>query len=182
MNNTALIVIDMINDYLHFNGKLYCEKCREIIPALNEAIDFAREKNISVIYLNTNLNSDDDLLAKKWGMHAETGTFGAEVIKELEPKNNDVVINKKGYNGFTNTDLDEELKKLGIKNIIISGIHSHVCVLLTAVGGFELGYNITVLQDCISTNSTSIRGRELDFFNTHIGELITFKEWKARFT
>ncbi len=179
--NTALLVIDMINDYLHPDGLLYCEQCREIIPSLSETIKFARKKDIQVIYVNTTLESSDDLLAKKWGLHAVAGTFGAEVIDELKPRVNDLIIPKKGYNGFSQTRLNDELQKHKINNIVLTGIHSHVCVLLTAVGGFELGYNVTVLEDCISTDSTSIRGRELNFFNTHIGELINSDEWKRRF-
>ena len=130
--------------------------------------------------MNTNLDNDEDILAKKWGLHAVSDSFGAQIINELSTSESDLIIHKKGYNGFFNSTLDKELKSRGIENIAISGIHTHVCVLLTAVGGFELGYNVTTLQDCITTDSASIRGSDLNFFNTHIGELLSLDEWKRK--
>ncbi|VAX23290.1 hypothetical protein MNBD_IGNAVI01-484 [hydrothermal vent metagenome] len=177
---SALLVIDMINDYLHPDGLLYCERCREIIPALVKAITFARENTIQVVYVNTNLENKNDLLAKRWGLHAVKGSFGAQVIDELRPDAGDLIIPKKSYNAFFNTSLDTELEQQGIKNITISGIHTHVCVLLTAVGGFELGYNVTVLEDCITTDNEAMRKTRLTFFNTHVGEMISSDEWKRR--
>ena len=177
---SALLVIDMINDYLHPEGLLYCQCCREIIPNIKRSIEFARQNNILVNYINTDLESENDILAKKWGLHAVAGSYGAQVIEELSPGESDLIIHKKSYSGFFNTTLDMELKHRGIESIAISGIHTHVCVLLTAVGGFELGYNVTVLEDCITTDSASIRGSELNFFNTHIGELLSLNEWKRK--
>lgn len=178
---TALLVIDMINDYLHSDGLLYCERCREIIPNIKKTIEFAHQNNILVIYVNTGLESKNDILAKKWGLHAVADSYGAQIIDEFSPSEGDLIVHKKGYNGFFNTTLDKELKRRSIENIAISGIHTHVCVLLTAVGGFELGYNVTVLEDCITTDSASIRGSELNFFNTHIGELSSLNEWKGKY-
>ena len=177
MKRTALLIIDMINDYMKEGGLLYCKGCKEIIPSIKKAIEFTKKNDILVIYINTNLESGNDILAKKWGLHAVAGSYGAQIIEELSPVESDLIIHKKGYNGFFNSTLDKELKLRGIKNIALSGIHTHVCVLLTAVGGFELGYNITTLEDCITTDSESIRGSELNFFNTHIGELISLDDW-----
>ena len=177
MRNTALLVIDMLNEYLDKKGQLYCESCRKIIPAISDCIDFARASEIPVIYVNTLLNNENDLLAKKWGLHAVAGKFGSKVIEELKPREKDLIVGKKGYNGFTGTSLNEELKKLRINNIAITGIHTHVCVLLTAVGGFELGYNITIIEDCITTDTKEKHKSRLPFFKTHVGELVSSKEW-----
>jgi len=178
--NTALLIIDMINDYLHPRGLLYCERCREIIPSLSDTIKFARENNIRIVYINTNLENENDRLAKKWGLHAVKGSFGAQVIDELKPETGDLIIPKKGYNGFFNTSLNQELKQRDVNHIVITGIHTHVCVLLTAAGGFELGYNITILEDCITTDNETMRKTRLTFFNTHVGELISSDKWKNR--
>ncbi len=178
--NSALLVIDMINDYLHPDGLLYCERCREVIPPLSKTIEFARENNIQVVYVNTNLESESDLLAKRWRLHAVKDSFGAQVIDELKPEADDLVVKKKTYNGFFNTSLDQELKQRNINNIVITGIHTHVCVLLTAAGGFELGYNVAVLEDCITTDNEAMRKTRLTFFNTHVGELTSSDEWKKR--
>lgn len=178
MKKSALIIIDMINEYLNKKGLLYCEPCRKIIPAISECLSYARKENIQIIYVNTSLNDESDLLVKKWDLHAVPGTFGSEVIDELKPEDGDLIIRKKLYNGFAGTILDTELKKRKINDIAISGIHTHVCVLLTAVGGFELGYNVTLLEDCITTDTKEKHESRLPFFKTHVGELLSLEEWK----
>ena len=180
MKRTALIIIDMINDYLHHDGLLYCKGCREIIPSIKRAVEFARENDVLVVYVSSNLDNDEDILAKKWGLHAVADSFGAQIIDELKPSKDDLIIHKKGYNGFFQTNIDDELQKYGIVDIVLAGIHTHVCVLLTEVGGFELGYKVTTIQDCITTDSASIRGSDLNIFNTHIGELMGLDEWKRK--
>ncbi len=181
MNKTALLVIDMLNEYLDKRGLLYCEQCRKIIPSISDCINFARLNDILVVYVNTSLNNKKDLLVRKWGLHAVTGTFGAKVVDELKPREVDLIINKKVYNGFMGTNLDDELKKRKINNIAITGIHTHVCVLFTAVGGFELGYNVTTIENCITTDTEEKHKSRLPFFKTHVGELMSSEEWKKRF-
>ena len=175
---TGLIIVDMINDYLHPKGLLFCKKCRDIIPVVSNTLDFARKNDIRIFFVNTTLENKDDLLAKRWGLHAVKNSFGAEVIKELIPQKNEIIIPKKTYNGFFNTTLNYELTKHGIKNIAIAGIHTHVCVLFTATEGFELGYNVTVLEDCITTDNESMHKKRLPFFDTHIGKLSSSDKWK----
>lgn len=178
MKKSALIIIDMINEYLRPDGLVYCEQCREIIPTIADCIHFARKNNILVVYLNTALNSDKDILAKKWGLHAVDGSYGAQIVDELKSAGGDLIVKKKSYNGFFNTTLDSELKARNINDIAITGIHTHVCVLLTAVGGFELGYNVTTIEDCITTGYKPNHESRLRFFKTHIGDLVSSTEWK----
>ncbi|MBX2976402.1 MAG: cysteine hydrolase [Ignavibacteriaceae bacterium] len=180
MKKSAIIVIDMLNEYLRSDGLVYCEQCKEIIPIISDCINFARKNNILVIYLNTALNNEKDILAKKWGLHAVAGSVGAQVIEELKPVEGDLVIKKKSYNGFFNTTLDSELKYREIKDIAITGIHTHVCVLLTAVGGFELGYNVTTIEDAITTGYKPNHESRLRFFKTHTGDLVSSAEWKNK--
>ncbi len=177
MTKNALIVIDMLNEYLEPSGKVYCEKCREIIPHIVKCIEYARQHNVLVVYSNTSLNNKNDVMVKKWGLHAVEGTKGAEVIKELAPKKGDLVVNKKGYNGFFNSNLHSELQARGVKRVAISGIHTHVCVLLTAVGAFENGYDVITLEDCITTGYQPNHESRLRFFGTHLGSLMSSVEW-----
>lgn len=178
MDKSAILIIDMLNEYLKPDGLVYCEPCRSIIPNIAEGLNFARKNGVTVFYINTALENEKDIMAKKWGLHAVAGSYGAQVVDELKSDVGDVVIHKKGYNGFFNTNLDEELTKRNIRNIAITGIHTHVCVLLTAVGGFELGYNVYTIEDCISTGYRPNHESRLRFFKTHTGELLSLNEWK----
>lgn len=177
MSNKALIIIDMINEYLTSGGLVYCDKCREIIPNIKKCINISHDNNIPVIYVNTNLKGNNDIMVKKWGLHAVEGSFGAQVVDELKPNNDDIIVKKKGYDGFFNTELHNILREKKVKTIIITGIHTHVCVLFTAVGAFERGYNVITIEDCITTGYLPNHETRLRFFKTHIGDLITTEQW-----
>lgn len=180
MSKYALLIIDMLNEYLTPKGLVYCENCRSIIPSIKKNADFARANGVLVVYVNTSLTDDRDILAKKWGLHAVEGTFGSQVINELFPHKDDLIIKKKLYNGFAETTLDHELRAHGVTNTVITGIHTHVCVLLTAVGAFEKGYEVTTLEDCITTGYLPNHETRLRFFKTHTGELVNSEEWMKK--
>jgi len=173
----AILVIDMLNEYLDPKGKVYCEKCREIIPKIQKLISFARDKGFHVVYVNTSLLSDKEPISKKWGLHAARGTWGSEVVPELKPQNGDFIIFKRTYNGFYNSELEITLRSLGVGIVVPVGIHTHVCVLLTAVGAFERGFKLIALEDCMTTGYQPNHDSRLRFFKTHIGELMTLGEF-----
>ena len=179
MSNQALLIIDMLNEYLTPTGLVYCDKCREIIPNIKACIEEAHENNIDVIYLNTSLNDNNDIMVKKWGLHAVEGSVGAQVIEELKPENHDLIVKKKGYDGFFDTDLHNILTARNTKTVVITGIHTHVCVLFTAVGAFERGYNVITLDNCITTGYLPNHETRLRFFKTHIGNITNSSEWIA---
>ena len=180
MHKIALIVIDMLNDYLTPEGLIYCSGCRSIIDNIRNCIQFARTNEILVIYANTALHDKRDILVKKWGLHAVEGTKGAEVIQELQPITGDLVVKKKCYNAFHQTDLHRCLQEAGVSRVAITGIHTHVCVLLTAAGAFEHGYEVTTLEDCITSGYLPNHENRLRFFKTHIGELMTADDWMKK--
>ena len=68
------------------------------------------------------------------------GTHGAEIIEELKPGQEDLVVKKRRYSGFFGTDLDLLLRELEIKKIYIVGILTNICVFFTAVDASVRGY------------------------------------------
>ncbi len=159
----AVLVIDMINDYLSSEGKLYCPPGRVIIPVVKTIIERAHLIGWPVIYVNTAIKEPTAPLALKWGLHALKGTWGAEVIPELRPGQNDLVVEKENYDGFFGTNLENILKVQGVDTVVTVGIHTHVCVLLTALGAFYRGYKVIALKEGMTTdkpdNHTSQIGR-----------------------
>lgn len=149
MNNRyAILVIDMLNDFI--NGKLRLEGVEKIVPNIQKLLDFARQHNIPIIYCNdSHLPEDREL--KIWGKHAMKGTRGAQVIKELKPMPNDNVIIKNTYSAFFNTKLKDLLQSLyqgqGANSLIVTGIHTDICVKHTIFDAFVNGYDITVAED-----------------------------------
>ena len=168
---TALLIVDMINEYLHSDGKMYCAEGRRIIPNINKLIFHAHKYQWQVIYIKTALENDSDPLARKWGMHAVKDTWSSSIIDELSLETGDLVVNKKTYDGFYETELEDLLRKRNIGKVFVCGIHTHVCVLLTALGAFYRGYEVIIPEDCMATDKKINHETRLPFFQTHVGTL-----------
>jgi len=140
----AVVVIDMLEDFV--TGELKCERAHRIIPNIKKLVETARKKNIPVIYSNdAHLPTDFEL--KKWGKHAMKGSKGAEVISQLKPTKEDVVLEKRVYSGFFETGLDSTLRNLKVDTLILTGLHTNMCVRHTAADAFFRGYKIIIPQD-----------------------------------
>lgn len=177
----AVIVVDMINDYLEPEGLLYCQNCRRIIPNLKLLLEFSRNREWPVYYVNTCLDNENQPLAVQWGLHACRGTRGAKIVDDLAPRPGDKIIEKATYDGFYNTNLETELKKAKTQWVIVCGIHTHVCVLMTAVAAFNRGYKVLVLGDCMISDKTASHESRLPFYGTHvvapeIGRLLSLED------
>lgn len=173
----ALLIIDMINEYLEPSGKIYCEKGCSIIPNIKKLRKYFHEKNNPVIYINTSHINGGDPETQKWGLHAMRGTWGDEVVKELEPTEQDILLYKRTYDGFYNTELEITLRSLKVDSVLVCGIHTHVCVLCTALGAFYRGFNVYALSDCMTTGYQPNHDSRLRFYESHIGTLTNLEKF-----
>ncbi len=148
VSKSAVLVIDMLNDFV--TGKFGFAGARRIVPNIKELLEFAKRKKIPIAYV-CDSHPPKDPEFKLWGPHAVKGTKGAEVIPELSPRAGDLVVEKRTYNGFFGTELDEKLRRRRVKNLILTGVLTDVCVLHTAANAFFLGYDVTVLADCVAS-------------------------------
>lgn len=147
----AILVIDMLNDFVKEGAPLEVPNTRKILPFVKKTIEDARKKGIPVIYV-CDAHEEDDPEFKRfgWPPHAVKGTEGAKVVEELKPKEGDIVIEKKTYSGFYNTNLEEVLNKLEVDTLKLVGCVTHICILFTASDASLRGYNVVVLKDGIA--------------------------------
>ena len=141
----AVLVVDMLNDFV--TGTLKCDRGLAIVPKTAQLLQGAREKNVPVIFCNDAHIKGSDHELKLWGDHAIAGTKGAEIIPELKQCEKDYVVPKRRYSGFFHTDLDLLLKELEIDTLIMTGLHTHMCVRHTSADAYQLGYNLIVAKD-----------------------------------
>lgn len=174
---TALLVIDMLNEYLNPKGKIYCEAGREIISNIVTLKEHFKKSNNPVIYINTSHINGGDPETSKWGLHAMRGTWGSEVIPELQPDEDDCIVLKRTYDGFYNTELEITLRSMDVDTVVVCGIHTHVCVLCTALGAFYRGFNVIALEDCMTTGYKPNHESRLRFYNSHIGKLTNLNDY-----
>lgn len=142
---TAILVVDMLNDFV--TGALKCERGQAIVPQTAKLLAAARENQVTVVFCNDAHLKGIDHELKLWGDHAIAGTKGAEVIPELNLCAKDYVVPKRRYSGFFRTDLELLLQELGIDTVIMTGLHTHMCVRHTTADAYCLGYNIVVAAD-----------------------------------
>jgi nicotinamidase-related amidase len=155
----AVLVVDMIHDFIY--GKFGSERAKRTIPCIQKLIAEARRKGIPVIYLK-DAHKKGDRELDVWGEHAMKGTKGSEIISEITPLKGDYVLEKTRYSSFHETGLDELLDKLGVKEVILTGVTTDICVRHTAADAFFRGYRVTVPSECVQTISDEAQCNALD--------------------
>lgn len=145
----AIIIIDMLNDFV--TGSLKCERAQRIIPNIRKLASSARQSGIPVIYSNDAHHPKIDHEFSVWGEHAIEGSQGAQVIPEIAPKKGDYVIPKRRYSAFFGTELDWLLRELGVQEVVLCGLHTHICIRHTSADAFFRGYKVSVPEDCVES-------------------------------
>lgn len=147
----ALLIIDMLNDFVLEGASLEVPSTRTIIPNLKKEIQKARKEGVPIIFIcDTHQHDDREFVKIGWPVHAVKGTVGSNVIKDLKPKDEDIFIEKPTFSAFYDTNLDEILKDLEINTLRITGTVTHICILLAAAEGGVRGYDIEVPSNCVA--------------------------------
>jgi ureidoacrylate peracid hydrolase len=178
----ALIIIDMQNAF--FIGSFVKRgfellNKEQIIENTKNILAYAREKQWLTIFTKLEFASDYSdagLLVKKFPeiiqLHAYQGK-DAEIINELKPKLNEIVIAKKQYDSFYNTKLEHVLQEKKIDKIVIAGVLTNVCVESTVRSAFEKGFEIEVISDATTTYDKELKNASLKTIEKHFGSIIT---------
>jgi len=141
----------MLNDFIRKDGKLYIGAIggKIILPIQKELERFRKEKDL-VFYICDH-HWPDDKEFNLFPPHCLSGTEGANIIEELKPLKNDLIIHKRRYSGFFQSDLDISLREEGIIELELVGVCTNICVLYTAVSARMLNYKVTVLEDAVAS-------------------------------
>ena len=180
----ALLIVDMQNDFVHSDGS-FSYMAREhpeaaidlqflmgTIPHVKRLADAFRAAGRPVVYVAHILKADySDAAFPYWriGMtpgggnrtHCVEGTWGAQIIDELKPRDGEHLVAKKGFGGFANTPLDTILRNLGVNTCIVSGVTTCVCVSNTVRGGVELNYRMVIAAEGVAEVNRQAHAGEL---------------------
>jgi len=149
-SRTAVVVVDMQNDFVRRNGRLYVPDAEKTIEPILRLLKKAREAGARVIYTQ-DWHFRDDPEFRIWGEHCVADTWGAEVVEELKPQPNDVVVRKRRYDAFFGTDLDYVLRHVvKADTLVITGTVANICVLHTAGSAALNWYRVIVPIDAVS--------------------------------
>jgi nicotinamidase-related amidase len=147
--STALLISDMLVDFVSPKGKLFVQESRKTIPLIKRLVDKARKAQATIIYIQ-DWHRPDDPEFFIWGSHAVQETPGIQIISELSPSPKEFIVRKRTYDPFYSTDLDLLLRQKNIKNLVITGTVANICVLHAAGSGALRGYDVIVPIDTIS--------------------------------
>ena len=175
---TALLVIDPYNDFISEGGKIWdrirtVAEANQCVPNMERVLNAARNAELRVFYaLHRRYRPGDyetwkyiaPIQKAAWKRKSfEDGTWGGEIRAEFAPKPGDIVASEHWCSsGFANTDLDLQLKRHGIHQLIVIGLIAHTCVEATVRFAAELGYEVTVVKDATADYSDEEMHAALD--------------------
>lgn len=156
---TAIIVVDMENDFVEEGAPLETSMGRAFVDELDGLLDVSRDADAMVIYtthVHRESSCDKGTMADLWapvdaGDGLVDGTRGVEIYDPIAPKEEDILIKKHRYSGFYGTDLDIILRNSGIENVVITGVTTENCCAMTARDAQFRDYNVVFLADLTGT-------------------------------
>jgi len=184
VHDSALIVVDMQNDFLDPDGglgraardepalRIDMPFIRSTIPNVQRLVEAFRRAERPVVYIVHRVKSDySDAQFPYWrlGLGPERaqpfvveGTWGADIIEQLQPQAGDHIVVKKGYGAFSNTSLDTILRTRGVNTCVVVGVTTCVCVSTTIRGGVEHNYRMIVVSDAVAEVNQHTHAAELE--------------------
>ena len=186
---TAILVVDMQNAFVSRGGYfdiagIDISAAEKIIHPCKKIIRAGREKGLQIVYLQMAYSQDladtgspespsfvkskvPSLLRERPELKDKLhflGTWGAEIIEELEPHQGDTVITKQRHDGFMETNLDHTLRTSGTKYLVFIGTATNICVESTLRHAFSLDYFPILVSDAVSQMGPPIT-QEATIFN-----------------
>ncbi|MFC3227977.1 cysteine hydrolase family protein [Marinibaculum pumilum] len=168
---TALLVVDMINDFCTPGGAMVLPGAERLYPPQNTLIAAARDAGMPVVQIIDSHRPGlrDDREFRKRTPHAIEGSWGAQVVAELEQRPEDIRVLKRRYSAFYNTDLHLTLQDMGIDTVIVIGVVTNICVRSTVHDAFFHGYEVAVPEDCVAATGPREQISSLYDIATHFG-------------
>jgi nicotinamidase-related amidase len=159
MPDTALLIIDIQNDYFP-GGAMELEGADVAGAKAASAITKFRKEGQPVIHVR-------HLSVRPGSTFFLPGTRGAEIHAAVAPRGAESVVEKNFPNSFRGTNLEPTLKGLSVKNLVVAGMMTHMCVDATVRHAADLGYKITLLGDACATRAQSYAGEQVPARQVH---------------
>ena len=150
-SRSALLVIDMLNDFLA--GPFAGPGAERLIGPVRAVVDRARAHGVPVIFVCDAHAANDDEFAVL-PPHAIAGTHGAQIVDELAPRPGEAIVAKRRYSGFFETGLADLLHDLRVDTLAFCGLQTDCCVMHTVADGFFRGFRPVILEDAVAARTS----------------------------
>lgn len=150
VDRTAVIVIDMQNDFIKQEGSLHVPAAKETVPFIQSLLEKARSAAVPIVYTQDTQVADDPEF-DIWPEHCLQGTWGWQIIPELQPHKKDLVCPKNRYDAFYGSWLDHFVTRIyKLENLVIVGTVSNICVAHTAASAGLRWFRVIIPANGIS--------------------------------
>ncbi len=177
MQKPALIVIDMLNDFL---ARWPLESRQRLTHSINDLAGIMREFGRPVLWVRQEFEPDlQDAFPEMKAKGIRTtirGTPGCEIVPELVVDPADQLVVKKRYSAFYNTVLDETLARLEPDSLILAGINTHACIRMTAIDAYQRDWPVVLATDCVDSYDREHHEISLRYMQGKIAALVSNEE------
>jgi len=163
MKKSALIIVDMQNDFVLPNAPQCVKGAVSVIPNIEKVLRTFREKSLPIFHVYREYRADGSDIEKtrledfiSHEKYCVPDTHGCEIIDELSPLDGEYKIVKNRFSGFMNTELDFILRRLEVGHIVVCGIQYPNCIRATVFDGVALGYDVTLVTDATAAQTDEI--------------------------
>jgi len=178
---SVLLIVDMEYGFLDSKSPLFVNLGFEIVANIKKILNIYREKKLPIIFVKrehrkSGIDIDKtrvEIFKKSKGLILENDK-SSEIIDDLKPLKDEIIVIKRRWSSFFGTELDILLRRLNIKNLIITGIQTPNCIRATVYDALSLDYNVIVISDATASKSEEIQKNNLfDIENLGVDVLTT---------
>lgn len=164
--NTAIVIVDIINTFDFPGGEKLLENTKSILPNLLRLKKEAKEKGIPVIYVNDHYG----IWQSNFSKVAEfcRNDSNQEIIDKMMPTDDEYFLIKPKHSGFYQTALSSLLNELNVTHIIFAGVAGNICVLFTANDAYMREFSISVPENCTASNEEEENERALNVMKVNL--------------
>jgi len=176
-DSTAAVVVDMQNGFCHPDGSLYAPGSEAAIEPVARVVDRARDAGVDIVWtrdVHPPEQFDDAHYYDefdRWGEHVREGSWEADIVDDLRPREDDLVVVKHTYDAFYRTELEGWLGAHGIDDLVVCGTLANVCVLHTASSAGLRDYRPVLVEDAVGYIEADHREYALDHADFLFGEV-----------
>jgi nicotinamidase-related amidase len=184
MGHTAFLIIDMQNDFCLPGAPFEVKGAMEVAKKIREALQACRKHGLYVVHVFRYYRPDgSDVEITRYDKFVQVGgaliegTKGGEIIDELKPIEGEYLICKKRWSAFFQTELDNLLKRLGVDQVVVTGVQTPNCIRGTVWDANSLDYEVIVLTDGTGASSPEVHEANLNDMKNIGIKLMTVEEF-----
>lgn len=165
---SVLLIVDMEYGFLDSKSPLFVNLGFEIVANIKKILNIYREKKLPIIFVKrehrkSGIDIDKtrvEIFKKSKGLILENDK-SSEIIDDLKPLKDEIIVIKRRWSSFFGTELDILLRRLNINNLIVTGIQTPNCIRATVYDALSLDYNVILISDGTESKSMKIRENNL---------------------